>query len=196
MKILLILGHPDKGSFNHAIAETARSTLTGLGHEVIFHDLYAEGFDPILPSSEIPAGGEVAPVIKAHCEELVSADGIVIVHPVWWGQPPAILKGWIDRVIRPRVAYRFFGADEAGIPEGLLKARAAVVFNTSNTREERELRHFGDPLERMWKICVWDFCGVKRFVRRTFSVVVESTPEQRRKWLGEVAETLAKEFPG
>jgi len=45
--------------------------------------------------------------IKQHCEEIALVDGIVIVHPNWWGQPPAILKGWVDRVIRPGVAYEF-----------------------------------------------------------------------------------------
>ena len=54
MKLSLILAHPGPGSFNHAIAETARQTLLRRGHTVLFHDLYAEGFDPILPAHEIP----------------------------------------------------------------------------------------------------------------------------------------------
>jgi len=194
MEILLILSHPSKESFNHAIANVAKSTLSELGHQVIYHDLYAEGFDPLIPAEEIPANGAVDSRIKAHCEELISADGIVVVHPNWWGQPPAILKGWIDRVIRPRVAYRFYGTSEAGIPEGLLKAKVAIIFNTSNTFEEREQKHYGDPLENLWKICIWDFCGVKRFVRRNFTVIVESTLEQRKRWLEEVKEILTKEF--
>ncbi|MFH1821368.1 MAG: NAD(P)H-dependent oxidoreductase [Methanobacteriota archaeon] len=194
MKILLILGHPDKGSFNHAIAESVKSTLLKMGHQVMFHDLYAEGFEPILPPGEISASGKVDSTIKTHCEELISADGIIIVHPNWWGQPPAIIKGWIDRVLRPRIAYRFYGTTEAGIPEGLLKAKTALVFNTSNTFEEREKAHFGDPLENLWKICVWNFCGVKKFFRKTFSVIVESSLEQRKQWLKEVEELVTKEF--
>ncbi len=195
MKILLILGHPDKRSFSHAVADTVKLALLKLDHQVMFHDLCAENFDPVLPSREIPANGEVDPIIQAHCEELAAADGIVIVHPNWWGQPPAILKGWIDRVVRPRVAYRFYGTTEAGIPEGLLKAKTAIVFNTSNTFEEREQKHFGDPLENLWKTCIWDFCGVKRFVRRNFSVIVESSLEQRKRWLEEVEEIVTEEFP-
>ena len=56
MKLSLILAHPNPGSFNHAIAETARQTLLRSGHTVFFHDLYAEGFDPMLPAREIPKG--------------------------------------------------------------------------------------------------------------------------------------------
>lgn len=139
MEILLILAHPDQSSLNHAIAMAVRQALEHEGHRVIFHDLYLEAFDPILPAREIPRDGLLDPVIARHCSELIRVDGIIIVHPNWWGQPPAILTGWIDRVIRPGVAYRFVGDDSGeGVPEGLLKARTALVINTSNTREERK----------------------------------------------------------
>ena len=98
MKILIILGHPDPGSLNHAIAHAVRDDLHERGHEVIFHDLQAERFDPLLTAEEIPEHGAISTAIQTHCEELCSADGIVIVHPNWWGQPPAILKGWIETV--------------------------------------------------------------------------------------------------
>ena len=196
MKISVILGHPDSGSFNHAIAEAAVGALKENGHDVFFHDLYAERFDPILPGPEIPRGAAVDPAIKNHCDEIAAADGIVIVHPNWWGQPPAILKGWVDRVIRPGVAYEFLEGDGGeGVPVGLLKARCALVFNTANTPEERELAAFGDPLETLWKRCVFELCGVDEVYRRTFSVVVTSTPEERRAWLAEVRETVARRFP-
>jgi NAD(P)H dehydrogenase (quinone) len=195
MKVLVILGHPDAGSFNHAIAGAVCDVLRQSGHSVIFHDLCAEQFDPALPKDEIPEDGAVSAVIRQHGEELQSAEGIVVVHPNWWGQPPAVLKGWIDRVFRPGVAYRFAEGDGGeGVPIGLLKARAAVVFNTSNTPDERERSVFGDPLERLWKACIFDLCGVKKVYRRTFSVVVTSTPAQRKKWLNDVEGILRRAF--
>jgi len=97
MRISVILAHPDTGSFNHAVAETAVRELRRAGHAVSFHDLYEEGFDPVLPAIEIPTGADLSLPIAAHCQEIAAAEGIVIVHPNWWGQPPAILKGWIDR---------------------------------------------------------------------------------------------------
>ncbi len=196
MNILVVLGHPQKGSFNHAIAGTTVDALKRLGHKVVFHDLYAEKFDAVLRFEEIPADGKVDADIKKHCAELACAEGIVVVHPNWWGQPPAVLKGWVDRVMRAGVAYDFQEGDSGeGIPIGLLKAEKAVVFNTSNTVEERERRHFGDPLERLWKTCIFDLCGVKNVYRRTFSPVITSTLAQREKWLGETAEIIQKEFP-
>ncbi len=186
MNILVILGHPDPASFNHAIAHRVAQALRADGHEVVFRDLCAEGFDPALPAKEIPDGGPVPRLIRRHCVELRAAEGIVIVHPNWWGQPPAVLKGWIDRVFRPGVAYRFQEGDSGeGVPVGLLKARAAVIFNTSNTPEARERAAFGDPLDLIWKRCVFDLCGVTQVHRRTFSVVVTSTVTQREEWLEE-----------
>ena len=186
MRILIILGHPDPKSFNHAIASDVHAALRNDGHHVTLHDLYVEGFDPLLPVQEIPERGAIPSVIQEHCEDLRSADGIVIIHPNWWGQPPAILKGWIDRVFRPGVAYRFEEGDGGeGVPIGLLKAKAAVVLNTSNTPDEREQGVFGDPLDALWRRCIFDLCGVRTFHRRTFSVIVTSTPHQRRAWLEE-----------
>ncbi len=195
MRVSIILGHPDKGSFNHAIADAAAATLRENGHDVRFHDLYAERFDPLLPASEIPKNATLDPLVRRHCDEIAQASGIVIVHPTWWGQPPAVMKGWIDRVIRPGVAYAFKEGDSGeGVPCGLLKAKTAVVFNTSNTSSERERVVFGDPLEMIWKNCIFGLCGVADVQRKTFGVIVTSTEIQREKWLKEVQEIIGSTF--
>jgi len=196
MKVSVILAHPGPGSFNHAIAATVVKTLAENGHTIAFHDLYAEHFDPVLPYAEIPRDAPLDPVIARQCSEIATADGIVIVHPDWWGQPPAILKGWIDRVIRPGVAYRFREGDNGeGIPEGLLAVRTALVFNTANTPPAREREVFGDPLERLWNDCIFSFCGVPVVHRRMFAVVVTSTAEERAGWLAEAAALTRQYFP-
>jgi NAD(P)H dehydrogenase (quinone) len=168
LNVSVILAHPDEGSFNHAIARATVAALERNGHRAVFHDLYAERFDPLLPAIEIPDGAPLPPAIERHCAEIAEADGIVVVHPNWWGQPPAILKGWVDRVIRPGVAYRFL---------------------------ERDLDIFGDPLERLWRDCIFGLCGVRRFRRETFSVVVTSSAEEREGWLKRVGETVERAFP-
>lgn len=196
MTISIILAHPRQGSFNHAIAEAASQTLQQNGHAVIYHDLHAEEFDPILPATEIPKHATIDPILHAHCTEIAEADGIIIVHPNWWGQPPAILKGWVDRVIRPGIAYEFAEEDSGeGVPIGLLKAEAALVFNTSNTPKEREMKAFGDPLERIWRDCIFDLCGVTTFRRRMYGVMVTSTLEQRQNWLRDVESIVDRHFP-
>jgi len=112
VNISVILAHPNKGGFNHATARTSEDRLQENGHDVIFHDLYDEKFDAILPYHEIPNDVSLPLEIEIHCEEISSADGIVIVHPNWWGQPPPNLKGWVGRVMRPDVAHKFFERDQ------------------------------------------------------------------------------------
>lgn len=197
MKISLILAHPDHDSFNHAIAITAREVLEKSGHLVVYHDLYDENFPPVLPADEIPRDAKLPPIISRHCEEIGNAEGIIVVHPNWWGQPPAILKGWIDRVLRPGVAYTFAEGDKGdGQLIGLLKAETVLVFNTSNTPLEREFCLYGDPLESLWKNNMFISCGARKFFRRNFGVIITSSPEQRAEWLKEVRETVIGLFAG
>ncbi|MBN1613043.1 MAG: NAD(P)H-dependent oxidoreductase [Deltaproteobacteria bacterium] len=97
MKMLVVLGHPDSASFNHDIARRVCETRHDNGHIVVFHDLPAADFTPLLTKEEIPQDGPVAPLIQRRCEELLCDEGISVIHSNWCEQPPAILKGWIDR---------------------------------------------------------------------------------------------------
>lgn len=196
MNILVVLAHPDTSSFNHAIANAAVGQLKRNGHTVFFHDLYAESFDARLPVDEIPRDVTLPEDIEQHCKEAASADGFIIVHPNWWGMPPALLKGWVDRIMRPGLAYEFVEGDGGeGVPVGLLKADKALVFNTSNTEATREQEAFGDPLERIWKDCIFDLCGVMDCYRRMFGVIVTSSLEDRQGWLADVRKKVDKYYP-
>ena len=78
---------------------------------------------------------------------------------------------------------------------GLLTGRRALVLTTSNTPRDAEFELFGDPLENLWKACVFKFCGVDDFLRRNFESIVLSTPEQRLDWLAEVRQLVGGRFP-
>ena len=119
-------------------------------------------------------------VIQSYCNEVAASDAIVVVHPNWWGQPPAMLKGWVDRVLRQGVAFEF---NEGGESLGKLKAQNALILNTANTPLEKELEVYGDPLDSMSKTQILGLCGVKKVHRRLYTPVIVSTPEQRAKWL-------------
>lgn len=190
MKVLVILGHPDPGkSFNRAIAETACRTLREMGHEPVLRDLYAEKFDPVMPMGEEKLRIEELPEsIRREIDSVREAGGFVIVHPNWWGTPPAILKGWLDRVFRAGFAYSF---SENGVTSNFTD-KAAQVFTTSNTPRDVELEVYHDPLENFWKTIVFGLVGSRGFGRRNFEPIIMSTPEERAAWLAEV-ETLVRE---
>ena len=186
MKVLIILGHPDKKSFNHAIAQNCIAELESSGHRVFFHDLYVEKFNPVLQFDE-SEGFTKDENIKMHHDNLINCDGIIIIHPNWWGQTPAIVKGWIDRVLLQGVAYDFVQNDTGEYSlQGLLNNKIALIFNTSNTIEDGEKKLFNDPLELIWINQVFKLCGIDRVERINFGVIKESQNEQRLQWLTEV----------
>ena len=199
---MLLLAHPRPDSYCHALAERVGQRLVDLGHEVRSHDLYAERFDPILTTYESHTSGQEVetllaqdddPLLALHREELRQAEGLAIVHPNWWGMPPAILTGWINRVVVPGVAYRL--ADATGYPEPLAPISRLLVVNTSDTTDEREETLYGDPLASIWGRCVAPYIGSPQVTRRVLRPVTDATQAQRVAWLDEV-DALAGEVFG
>jgi len=191
MNIHLILAHPYAKSFNHGLAEALYTQLQHQGHHVHFHDLYAEGFHPTLTATELGSDLSQDPLVLKHQEELKTTDSIIVVHPNWWGQPPAILKGWLDRVLRNGTAYRFgVRPDGSHGLIGMLPVQSLLVFTTSNTPQASEREEWNDPLEAIWTRYVAGFCCIP-YVRRTnFSVIISSTPEQRAAWIQEALDIV------
>ena len=193
MKISLIIAHPNPQSFNHAIAQKVTEACQQLKHEIFYHDLYLEKFNPVATNEETVSADSIPDDVQTYCTELEQSDNIIIIHPNWWGQPPAIIKGWVDRILRFGIAYRFEGKKgEIGTPVGLLTNKSVIILNTSNTPEEIEINEYHDPLEHLWNKCIFQFCGVKHFYRRMFKMVAMSTDQQRAEWLSETGEIIKK----
>lgn len=95
--------------------------------------------------------------------------------------PPAVLAGWVQRVLVPGVAYKLGAAE--GEPAGLLRAGKALVLNTSDTPAEREDSEFGDPLQSIWAACVLPYVGVSDVRRTVFRTVSDSNDQERASWL-------------
>ena len=202
--VSVIVAHPRPASLCHAIADAVTRALRDAGLAVLCHDLYAEGFDPVMRAKEALSRVSIDPLVEAHCAEIAAAAGIVLIHPNWWSGPPAILKGWADRVLRPGVAYGFSGADankgaptgllKARAPTGLLRARAVLVFATANMPREVEHKLLGDPLETLWKKSVFAQCGVHTYRQRVFAPVANAAPAQCAAWLEEAARVACDAF--
>jgi NAD(P)H dehydrogenase (quinone) len=190
--VVVILCHPLPGSFNHALAERVVGTLAELGHGACLHDLYAEGFDPVLPGEELRRGVSFDETVLVHTEQLSSCGGIVVVHPDWWGLPPALLKGWVDRVFRPGVAYELEGEEflrKRSAP--LLRGRTALVFATTEASPAE------DPglIERFWREAVFRFCGIESSECRILRNMHGLEQGERTAWLRSAAEAVRHWFP-
>lgn len=170
---LLILAHPDKNSFQFALCNEAQNFLEKSSHEIIFHNLYADSFNPILPLDEIQRGSSTDELILEYQNDLMRAERILLFYPDWWGQPPAILKGWIDRILAAEVAYRWEGEDfldKTWIP--LLEGKEVHLFVTADGPLDNQW------LEGFWKERVFEPCGA--------TVMLHSLDRLRERSYGEI----------
>ncbi len=105
---VVILAHPDPHSFNALVADTYCATVRERGQEAIVRDLYALGFDPILKDAERPhdQGFTLADDVAAELRIIDGSDAFVFVYPIWFGMPPAMMKGYVDRVLGAGVKVR------------------------------------------------------------------------------------------
>jgi putative NADPH-quinone reductase len=156
MKILLVACSPRRPSLGHTLALRLRSGLGAAGLEPLWHELYEEGFPPVLDEGELSRGYSLDERVQEACRQLGEADGLLIVHPDWWGGPPAILKGWIDRVFRQGVAYELEGEDGTEKAwRGLLGGKKARVYITTDSSEARRV----ESLRRLWVEDILGPCG-------------------------------------
>ena len=109
MRTLIVYCHPNPQSFSAALFTAAQKTLASRGHELRCIDLYAERFDPVLSLSEridyLPNPKAIEAKVQAHVDALRWCEHILFVFPVWFYGPPAMLKGWLERVWLPGVAF-------------------------------------------------------------------------------------------
>jgi putative NADPH-quinone reductase len=189
VSILLIVSHPKTGSLNHAAADHMTKALLEEGRTVWSHDLYEEHFQPVLENDEIQRRFSFDEVFTRHTRELKEANGVILIYPDWWGMPPAILKGWIDRIFRPGFAFDYTGEEflpKERVP--LLSNKRAIVVNTTN--ETNPLSQ--ESMYALWRERVFGYVGIDQVYFKTLYNVRETTGRQRREWLGEL-DALARQ---
>jgi NAD(P)H dehydrogenase (quinone) len=131
MKHAVILCHPKADSFNASLAKRYCETVSGFGHEAVLRDLYRIGFDPVLKAGEEPHDDFIpAPDVAAELAAIDGADVLVLVYPLWFGMPPAMLKGYVDRVLGAGFSFRSVRDHGAG---HMLADKRLVSITTSGT---------------------------------------------------------------
>ena len=168
MNILVVIGHGRTDSLCHHLQRSVCSALTGLGADVRVEDLLADGFDPVLripegASHALPEhGGEIA---RRYQEDVGWMDAVVIVHPVWWFAPPAILKGWVDQVLVDGVAIK---QPPEGPPKPLLGGRRALVVQTFNAPRVVDRLLTRGLTGSFWRRAVLASVGIDKVERLAF----------------------------
>ncbi|MFC3580922.1 NAD(P)H-dependent oxidoreductase [Sphingomonas hylomeconis] len=127
---VIVLGNPDAASFSHAVANAYRDAVIECGQQAVVRDLYAMHFDPLLKADERPGRRGTAPAadVVAEIDLVRDASVITLVYPLWYGLPPAIIKGYIDRVLGAGFSARDI---VAGSSHGLLHGKRFMSFSSS-----------------------------------------------------------------
>ncbi|MCU0432187.1 MAG: NAD(P)H-dependent oxidoreductase [Bacteroidia bacterium] len=182
-KIVLIHCHPDKESFNFALAEAYRSGALQAGAEVEEIIIANLQFDPNLRHG-YRQRMELEPDLLAAWEKILWADHLVWVHPVWWGGLPAIAKGFIDRLFLPGMAFK--PRPNSVWWDKLLAGKTAHIITTLDQPGWYYRFAFGRPSVNQLRKSTLEFCGVKP-VRVTYIGIVKTADEAKRgKWLEKV----------
>ena len=131
----VVLAHPDPRSFNAAIAHGYCEAVEAAGQQAILRDLYAMNFDPVLKAQERPGRSDfrLSPDVQAELALLRGANVVTFVFPIWFGMPPAILVGYIDRVLGSGATV---GQVQHGAGRGLLDNGHLCAITTSGAPED------------------------------------------------------------
>ena len=195
MLALIVVAHPSTDSYCHALAARAEAGLSAAGHEVIVLDLYAMGFRVAMTAAERAAyHGDspiLDPVVAEHAALVQRAEAVVFVYPTWWSGLPAILKGWLERVMVPGVG---FVLDERTnkVRPGLGQMRRLVGISTYGSPRSY-VRLINDNGRRIITRALRMSCGLR--VRTTWLglyAIDTSTPAQREEFLARVERDMAE----
>ena len=162
MKTLVVHCHPNPASFNAALYAATCDSLRRAGHDVRAVDLYAEGFDPVMKRDEreayLDAPGLIEARVQTHVDALRWAEHLVFVYPVWFHGPPAMLKGWLERVLLPGVAFLVASKKGEKTKPGLRHIRRLTVV-TSGGSPLWWLWVIGDPNRRLFGRAIRALCA-------------------------------------
>lgn len=189
MKHLIIYTHPNPASFNHAIKETLVRALKEKGDEVRVRDLYALGFDPVLKAGDFKAlaEGKALPDVALEQGHVLWADQITFLYPLWWDRMPALVEGYVDRVLSKGFAYDYTPKG----PVGLLPGKKVALFTTCGAPlqvlESSGVKAMGQLLDRD----IFTFCGMDVVLHQYFGSVPTVSQDERKQMLEEVARRAA-----
>ncbi len=201
MKTFIVFAHPEPKSFGGALLETSMRTLRAQGHEVVVSDLYAMGFDPVAKGSDFTQRrfpdqlqydreqkfacqhDAFVPAIQAEIDKLLACDLLILQFPLWWFSVPAIMKGWLDRVLANGVAY----GKGHRLDAGGLKGRKAMLCTTTGCYPEMMAPDgmLGDREVMLWPLHfgVLFYSGLQVLPPYVAWSIQYSSHEQRQRYL-------------
>ena len=186
-KIFLVYGHYNDSSFNAAIKNEFIKQSELNGNKVDVVDLYKEKFNPVY------AGEQPTQEVLDHRKRIDNSDVIALIAPIWNFRMPAIVEGWIDKVLAPPWAFSFKKlVGNYGYPIGNLKDKKAIIFCTYGSPRLAITTFFLNLPIRRLKRGVFHICGIRKIDYRRYFAVPFVSAEKRKKFLDDVKNTANK----
>lgn len=186
---LIIIGHPDPESLNHALAEAYRKGLEIAGNNFKKIDLSELKFDPVLKFGYRKKMALEPDLLNAQ-QLIKEADHLVFFYPLWWGFMPAILKGFFDRILLPGFAYKFL---QNGRWLKLLKNKTAHLIVTMDSPPLYYTLRYRDAGIKVFKNGILKFCGINKTKVTKIGSVRFSSENTKQKWFKKI-EILGKKI--
>lgn len=177
MNILIVTAHPSPEGLTHAIAETYKEAKQAKGHTVELVNLYAKEWAVDDLQFKNIKEYKLSTVQKKFHKQLQDAHEIVVVHPVWWGTPPSIMKRWAELAFWRGIAYQY---TKEGKLEKLLHGKSAKVFATCGGPAWIYKLPFM-PLKSFWGTSVFEYCGADLVTLEICGDLNKITDEEKRK---------------
>ena len=196
MKTLIVFYHPYEGSYCNAILNAVQLGLKKGGHPCKVINLDKDRFDPVMHLKDLkafPALGrgdmdaldELDPIVLRYKKKLEWAERIVMIFPIWWMSVPAMVKGFVDKVIFPGVAYIM---DDGQLKSRLTNLKQVVIISTMNTPADIYRDIFGNSLEGSLIKGTFNQIGIHDVEWISINMVKQSGPQKREIWLEEIEE--------
>jgi NAD(P)H dehydrogenase (quinone) len=195
VRALVVYAHPSPDSLTHALYEAATAALAAAGHDVVGLDLYAEELVPAMSEAERRAYHSDAPIldptVARHAELVRWADALVFVYPTWWMGLPAILKGWLERVLVPGVAFHLDPVTNRVVSD--LGSVGRIVGITTYGSSWPAVRLVHDGGRRTLLRALRMLCGRRcRTAWLALHSVDTTTPGERARFIARVGQRLAR----
>lgn len=199
MKTLIVYSHPYEGSFCNAVLKAVRNGLKKGGHTCKVINLDKDNFDPVMRPKDLKAFAQLGrgidaalldldPRVLRYKKKLEWAEQIVMIFPIWWMTMPAMMKGFVDKVIFPGVAYEM---DEGRLRSRLDSLKQVTVISTMNTPADIYRDRFGNSLEGSLIKGTFNQIGIHEARWISFNMVKQVGAEVREQWLQELEEKFA-----
>ena len=183
MKIVIINGHPDRESFNHALHKAYKKGTLSAGNEV--EEIILSDMDfSINLRFGYRKRTELEPDLLSACDKIQQADHLVLIFPMWWASMPALLKGFFDRIFLPGFAFEY--QEKSPFPKKLLKGKTSEIITTMDTPVWYYKWVLGNPGIKLLVHSILGFCGIKNKRTTCLSVIKTSDDNQRQKWLSKI----------